>query len=410
MTVDAATVASRIPWVPRLPEHWRVERGAVVARPVRRPVRAEDGVVTAFRDGQVVLRTKRRTDGFTEAVQEIGYQGVCVGDLVIHSMDAFAGAIGVAEDNGKMSPVAHLYAPVDSDARYLAHALRVAARAGFIQVLAKGIRERSTSFDRPVFKNLLLPVPPPTEQRAIAVYLDRETARIDELIAKQERLIETLRERRASVGVKGLAETVGAGDRLKWGVREVDRRLGSDGPDLPLLSVSIAWGVRRRDEVTEDLARAEDLSSYKRVAAGELVVNRMRAFQGALGTAPSDGVVSPDYLVLSTAAGIDADWLAAVMRSRAFVVQMASRVRGIGGADGGNVRTPRINPSDLLDIRVAVPSLEIQASELSAWNAQTAKIDALIAKTERFIELSRERRSALITAAVTGQIDVREAA
>ena len=66
-----------------------------------REVRNIDGIVTVFRDGQVCLRSRRKNSGFTMAILEHGYQGIRKGDLVIHSMDAFAGAIGVSEDDGK---------------------------------------------------------------------------------------------------------------------------------------------------------------------------------------------------------------------------------------------------------------------------------------------------------------------
>lgn len=98
------------------------------------------------------------------------------------------------------------------------------------------------------------------------------------------------------------------------------------------------------------------------------------------------------------------------MRTKVFVSEMVTRIRGIGGTDSGSVRTPRINTRDLLDIRVAEVQVEMQADEQARVADQTAKIDALIAKTQEHIALAKERRAALITAAVTGQFDVRTAA
>jgi len=72
---------------------------------MNRPVRPEDEVVTCFRDGVVTLRKNRRVRGFTEAIYELGYQGIRRGDLVIHAMDAFAGAVGVSDSDGKGTPV-----------------------------------------------------------------------------------------------------------------------------------------------------------------------------------------------------------------------------------------------------------------------------------------------------------------
>lgn len=262
---------------------------------------------------------------------------------------------------------------------------------------------RSTDLNK-----VTIPLPPLDEQRAIADYLDHETAQIDALVAKQEEFVGLLRERRSRAR-EALASRVAHGHRLRWVLYEVDDRVGARAADLPLMSVSIDWGVRRRDEMTEKLARAEDLSHYKVCLAGDIVVNRMRAFQGALGVAPEDGVVSPDYAVLRATTEVDPHWLAELMRTRAFVGEITLRLRGIGGTDSGNVRTPRINTADLLDISADITNVNAQQAELANVVRETTRIDALIAKAEEHIALAEERRSALITAAVTGQFDVRTA-
>ncbi len=223
-------------------------------------------------------------------------------------------------------------------------------------------------------------------------------------------MIEMLRERRSAATDAELGARVGSGDRLKWFVEEVDIRSDAAAEELPLMSVSIDWGVRRRDEVTADEARAEDLSKYKVCRRGDLVINRMRAFQGALGLAPEDGIVSPDYAVLRASPQVNSEWLASVMKAGRFVGEMASRIRGIGSAELGAARTPRINVRDLCEIRLRIPDIAEQDHEVSRMRQRVREIDTLIAETETFIDLARERRSALITAAVTGQIDVREAA
>lgn len=137
-----------------------------------------------------------------------------------------------------------------------------------------------------------MPEPPVDEQRAITDFLDRETAQIDALVAKQSELVGLLRERRAR-SREVLSSHVNKGQRLRWSLIEIDQRAGTRTSELPLMSVSIDWGVRRRDEVTGKPTRAEELTHYKVCLADDIVVNRMRAFQGALGVAPEDGIVSP---------------------------------------------------------------------------------------------------------------------
>jgi type I restriction enzyme, S subunit len=190
---------SGIPWVHEIPNHWNVERAKWLFRKMERPVRPEDDVVTVFRDGQVTLRKNRRTEGFTNALQEHGYQGIRKRDLVIHAMDAFAGAIGVSDSDGKSTPVYSVCAPGGVhyvNNYYYAYLLRYMAQAGYIQALAKGIRERSSDFRFNDFANLFVPIPPQTEQDRIVAFLDEKTAAIDDAIAKKRRLIELLQEQK----------------------------------------------------------------------------------------------------------------------------------------------------------------------------------------------------------------------
>ena len=88
---------SGVPWLGEVPVHWKPERAKWLFRKMNRPVKDSDDVVTCFRDGIATLRKNRRVRGFTESLKEIGYQGVRRGDLVIHAMDAFAGAVGVSD-------------------------------------------------------------------------------------------------------------------------------------------------------------------------------------------------------------------------------------------------------------------------------------------------------------------------
>ncbi|MEX1177032.1 MAG: hypothetical protein WEB09_01095 [Nitriliruptor sp.] len=152
-----------------------------------------DETVTAFRDGQVTLRSRRRTDGFTEAVHEHGYQRVAEGDLVVSSMDGFAGAIGVAEASGKCTPAYHIWLPTSfMSPAFATIALRLLARSGYLESLAKGIRTRSSSFDANTLANLKIPAPPPEVQQEIERRVESVRASVrgsQSAIGKQIRLL-----------------------------------------------------------------------------------------------------------------------------------------------------------------------------------------------------------------------------
>jgi putative type I site-specific restriction-modification system, S subunit len=192
---------SGIKWLGMIPKHWDILRAKNIFVRKNRLVREEDETITCFRDGQVTLRKNRRSDGFTEAVKEIGYQGVRIGDLVIHQMDAFAGAIGVSDSDGKSSPVYICLRPKIENCinQYYAYLLREMARAGFIRALYRGIRERSTDFRFETFANVSLPVPTLEEQRDIIDYIDAKCADIDATIALKEQKQEKLKEYKKTI-------------------------------------------------------------------------------------------------------------------------------------------------------------------------------------------------------------------
>ncbi|HHF6591272.1 TPA: restriction endonuclease subunit S [Haemophilus influenzae] len=194
---DVPLKDSGVEWIGQVPEHWDVQRSKFIFKKIERKVNEEDQIVTCFRDGQVTLRANRRTEGFTNALKEHGYQGIRKGDLVIHAMDAFAGAIGISDSDGKATPVYSVCLPHDKqkiDVYFYAYYLRNLALSGFIRSLAKGIRERSTDFRYADFAELLLPIPPYLEQQKIADYLDKQTSKIDQAIALKTAHIEKLKE------------------------------------------------------------------------------------------------------------------------------------------------------------------------------------------------------------------------
>lgn len=192
---------SGVEWLGEVPEEWAVERGRFLFKQLDILPDEEDGVVTAFRDGQVTLRENRRTDGFTMAILEAGYQKVREGDLVIHGMDAFAGAIGVSESTGKCTPEYSVLSPINNETvnAYFAHALRIMAKRNFIFVICPSVRERAPRFRFSSFKDVELPVPPPHEQKKIVSHIGRETSQIEALIEEAQKTIELMKERRTAL-------------------------------------------------------------------------------------------------------------------------------------------------------------------------------------------------------------------
>ncbi|MEN8956886.1 MAG: hypothetical protein ABF258_02595, partial [Flavobacteriales bacterium] len=191
---------SGIAWLGDIPEHWKITKAKQIWQKESRPIRDEDEIVTAFRDGEVTLRKNRREDGFTISLKEIGYQGVRKDDLVIHQMDAFAGAIGVSDSDGKCTPVYSVCTPkIPANPHFYNLLLREMSRSKYILSLAKGIRERSTDFRFNMFGELEVPLLPKQEQTTIANFLDYKTEKINRFIKKKKQLIKLLNEQKAAI-------------------------------------------------------------------------------------------------------------------------------------------------------------------------------------------------------------------
>ena len=270
-----------------------------------------------------------------------------------------------------------------------------------------------------------IPLPPVELQRRIVEFLDRETAQIDELVERKDRFIELLKEKRAAVITHAVTRGIHADAAMTdadsnwfgitpshWQALRIaalfQEAFRKPDPSLPVLSVSIHSGVTDGELSDEErdrkVALSEDRTKYQGVAPGDLVYNMMRAWQGAFGAVTVDGLVSPAYVVASPIAEFRTKFIEHLLHTKSAAEEIRRFSRGIADF------RMRLYWDHFRNLRVCLPPLEEQDEILAHIDRETARIDGLIAKTERSIELLKEKRSALITAAVTGKIDVRSAA
>lgn len=188
---DVEMKDSGVPWIGKMPASWTCIKGKYILKYIQKPVKPDDGVITCFRDGEVTLRSNRREDGFTMADKEIGYQGIDVGDLVVHGMDGFAGAIGISDSRGKASPVLNV---LDSrqNKKYIMYYLRSMAYGDVFAALATGIRVRSCDLRWNKLSVLLYPVPPLEEQAEIVRYIEDTLNKANAVISEKNQQLEVL--------------------------------------------------------------------------------------------------------------------------------------------------------------------------------------------------------------------------
>lgn len=256
------------------------------------------------------------------------------------------------------------------------------------------------------------------QQNDIADYLDRETVRLDELIAAKERLLELLAEKRRALITHAVTRGLDSRAPLRdsgiswlgripahWRTRRIAllfRERDERGePELPLLEVSINAGVVLREFSDDRIeSTAADFNTYKVARRGDIVFNKMRMWQGAVGVAPEAGLVSPDYTVAEPLGPLSSGYAGQIFRTEMFSAECARNSHGIVWD------RLRLYWDGFRDIVVPLPSLEEQDAIVSHITTETAKLGALRAATERTIGLLKERRAALIAAAVTGRIAI----
>ena len=422
---------SGVEWLGKVPTHWRTVRAKRLFRKMDRPVRPHDEVVTCFRDGTVTLRRNRRELGFTESLKEIGYQGVRRGDLVIHAMDAFAGACGVADSDGKSTPVYAVCAPKDecANSRYYAFCVREMARSQWILALSRGVRERSTDFRFAAFGNQWVPVPPSRDQATIVRFLDHTDRRIRRYIRAKERLIELLEEQKQAIihqavtgqidvrtgqpypaykdsGVEWLGEVPENWERRR-SKRTFTPRKELARPDDIQLSATQAYGVIAQKDYEERVGRKivkifKHLEKRRHVEVDDFIIS-MRSFQGGLERAWVSGCIRSSYIVLRAAKRLNVTYFGYLFKSVGYIRALQSTANFI--RDGQD-----LNFGDFCGVDIPFPPIETQRRVAEFLDSTTDDIATTLDRYRCQIDLLREYRTRLIADVVTGKLDVREAA
>ena len=425
---------SRLPWLGELPSQWQVERARFIFQQEARPPRDDDGVVTAFRDGQVTLRENRRMGGFTMAIKETGYQGVRRGDLVIHTMDAFAGAIGVSESDGKCTGEYAVCNPVPDgfDNGYYAALLREMALKGYIYVICPSVRERAPRFRFARLKDVYFPVPPPSTQKAIAAFLDRKTAAIDALIEKKQKLLGLLAEKRAALinqaVTKGLDPDVPMKDSgvpwigeipAHWEVKRLKNvssfvtsgprgwgQYYSDAGPLFLRITNVARDgidLLLSDDKQQCVSPPTGAEGVRTLAQEGDVLVTITADLGSVGVVPAGlGVayISQHVALCRPTTGMASRLLAHMVRGP------WGQIHYDLGMNGGT--KVGLTLDDVRNTPVAVPPAKEQAGLLARLDSLLGQWEQTSKQLDQQIERLQEYRQSLITAAVTGQLNIPE--
>lgn len=255
-------------------------------------------------------------------------------------------------------------------------------------------------------------------QKRISKYLDAATQKLDDIVKEKETFINLLAEKRSALIAHAIAKGLNVAaprrdsgitwlgeipahwkiERAKW--LFVERDVRSESGDEELLSVSHLTGVTSRTEKSVNMFMAESMAGHKRCEAGDLVINTLWAWMGAMGVARLPGIVSPAYNVYQPVPELDPDYVDLLVRTPRFAEEITRYSKGVWSS------RLRLYPEGLYEAWLPVPPKDEQQAITAHIQAETKKIDDFAKATERTIALLQERRSALISAGVSGKIEI----
>ncbi|MGI4791510.1 MAG: hypothetical protein ACRYFS_22000 [Janthinobacterium lividum] len=260
------------------------------------------------------------------------------------------------------------------------------------------------------------------EQAAIVSYLDRKTADIERFISKKKQLITTLNEQKTAIinravtkglnpnvpmkasGVEWLGEVPAHWEitRVKYLFREINRR-SAEGEGGRHLSMSQKFGLVDQAKVGDGLAATDNQDGFKKCEVNDLVLNKLKSHLGVFAVANQDGLVSPDYAVYQLKADGEIHYFERLFKTKAYIAEFTKAANGIV------IGFMRLYTPDFFNIPCLCPPPLEQKAIMQFINAEVEKVDSIIARIVREIELINEYRTTLISDAVTGKIDVRQA-
>ena len=428
---------SGVEWLGNVPDHWEVVRVRWLCEIKKRIVGELGFDVLSITQRGIRIKDTESNDGQL-SMDYSKYQLVEVGDFAMNHMDLLTGYVDISPVQGVTSPdyrVFSLRNPVRCHAKFFLYLFQ----NGYLNKVFYPFGQGSSQLGRwrlptEQFNDFWFPVPSFEEQSAIATFLDRETAKINALVAEQEKLIALLQEKRQAVishaVTKGLDSNVPMKDSgVEW-LGEVPGHWEVCALRRVIAAIEQGWSpecyAREAEEQEWGVLKAGCLNggnfrpsenkalppelppeeAYE-VRVGDVLMSRASGSPELVGStalvkATRERLMLSDKIFrLKLKEFVNAAFFVAALNSRPLRIQIENAL------SGGNGMANNLPQSSLLTFAMAVPPLAEQATITVFLEQETAKLDTLTAEARSAITLLQERRTALISAAVTGQIDVR---
>ncbi|EIX9777088.1 TPA: restriction endonuclease subunit S [Klebsiella pneumoniae] len=422
---------SGVEWLGEVPNHWKTVSISRLFSRVKRTGYTEKELLSVYRDYGVIPKSSRDDNNNKPSEDLSPYQLVEPNDLVMNKMKAWQGSIAISEYEGIVSPAYFVYKPNNvlfelAHPRYVHYLLRNPIYVTQYLSRSKGIRVNQWDLDPDEFRNIELLLPDKTEQEKIYCFLDHETAKIDDLIAKQQQLIELLKEKRQAVISQAVTKGL--------------------NPDVPMKDSGVEWlgeipshwEMKRlaylgsaRNGLTYSPENITDQESGVLVLRSSNIQNSSLCFDDNVyvnSIIPEQFLVKENDLIICSRNGSrnligknaliskDAEGMAfgafmAIFRSPLNTYIFWVLNSPLFDYQSGSFLTSTINQltiGNLNSMEIPVPTLKEQKEIAQYLSRKNDNFIALINRVKDSIALLQERRTALISAAVTGKIDVRD--
>jgi len=418
---------SGVEWLGHVPGHWAIRRLKLLIREVDERAKNQDLELLGLSKTRGVVKRSELEQGAQEANDYSKYRTTRPGELVMNRMQAWNGVFALSPHLGMVSPDYAVFRFHNSDsASFLASLFRTPLMAGEFFRESRGMGTAFLRLNTADFLSIYVPQPPLPEQKQIAKFLDHETGKIDVLIEKQQALIALLKEKRQAVishavtkglnpdakmkdsGVEWLGDVPEEWELLKIAhsfpyvasgtTPKTDSEAYYGGKHLWVTTGELREGiiVDTKKKLTNKALR--DLPTLRLHPAGSVAIAMYGATIGRLGIFGKAATTNQACCVMPPSRTIYNKYL--------FYWLFAMRNEIINLSSGGG--QPNVNQEKISSLKISAPSIAEQTQIAEFLDLEMAKLDALGLKAESAIELMQERRTALISAAVTGKIDVRD--
>ena len=421
---------SGVAWLGEVPEHWEIKRFKRIFRERdARSVAGEELLLSVSSYTGVSPRSEIIEEGehLTRAESLEGYKLCRPNDLVMNIMLAWNRGLAFSAYHGMVSPAYSVFEVIDGcDPWYLNYVVRSNEYTRYFKAFSAGVIDSRLRLYPDTFGQLSCGVPPISEQGFLVAFLDRETSNIDALIEEQQRLITVLKEKRRAVITHAVTRGLNPDTPSKasgvewlgdvpahWNVTKLGRELQASPcygvlvPDfeaggVPMLRITdMVNGTADRESLTTISAELSGQYGRTVLEEGDVALSVVGTIGEALLVGPSLAGVNLSRAVarLRVGAALSAEYLTWYFRSMSF--QRYVDLVCVGTAQRV------LNMSDLVALQIVRPPLAEQGAIVNHVRSATREIEKLIAHAEYAVALLHERRSALISAAVTGKIDIR---